>query len=46
MRGEAGLVLATEHEGHAGSQATEHEIGCINEDHSLFTVALFRETVL
>ena len=32
MRGVTGLVLATEHEGYAGSQATEHEVGCINED--------------
>ena len=27
MRGEAGLVLAAEHEGDAGSQATQDEVG-------------------
>ena len=40
MRGEAGLVLATKHQGNAGSQATEHEVGCIN-DEPLFVHSCF-----
>ena len=32
MRGVTGLVLATQHQGDAGSQATEHEVGCINDE--------------